>query len=48
MNNPVGLKTRAYRPASYSLDAIGEISEIMDIMPSNGRSGGGLTMLAST
>lgn len=37
-----------YRPGSYSLDAIGEISECIVIRPSNGRSGGGLTIFAST
>lgn len=34
---------RTYRPASYSLDAIGETSECMLMMPSYGRSGGGRT-----
>lgn len=42
------MHARTYRPASYSLDAMGEISEWMVIMPSKGRSGSGFTILAST
>ena len=37
-----------YRPTSYSLDAMGEISEWIVIVPSNGRSGVGLTIFAET
>jgi hypothetical protein len=42
------LATHTYRPISYSLDAMGDISEWIVIMPSKGRSGGGFTILAST
>jgi hypothetical protein len=40
--------TPTYRPTSYSLDAMGEISEWIVIVPSNGRSGVGLTIFAET
>lgn len=36
-----------YRPVSYELDAMGEISECMLMIPSRGRSSGGLTIFAS-
>ena len=36
------------RPISYSVDAMGDSSECMVMMPSNGLSGGGLTIFAST
>lgn len=39
---------RTYRPGSYSLDAMGEISEWIVTAPSNGRSGVGRTILPST
>lgn len=39
---------RTYRPVSYSLDAIKDISEWIEMVPSNGRSGGGFTIFAST
>lgn len=39
---------RTYRPGSYSVDAIGESSQWMVIMPSNGRCGSGRTIFAST
>lgn len=42
------LSTHTYRPDSYSLDAIGEISEWIVIVPSNGLSGAGFTIFAST
>ena len=41
-------KAPTYRPCSYSLEAMGDISEWMVICPSNGRSGDGLTIFAST
>jgi hypothetical protein len=41
-------KVHTYRPGSYSMDAIGDISECIVREPSNGRSGGGFTILAST
>jgi hypothetical protein len=41
-------RIRTYRPGSYSLDAMGDISECIVRVPSNGRSGGGFTILAST
>lgn len=37
-----------YRPGSYSLEAIGDISECIEMMPSSGLSGVGLTILPST
>lgn len=37
-----------YRPGSYSLEAMGEISEWIVMTPSNGRSGVGFTIFAST
>ena len=39
--------TRTYRPISYSLEAMGESSECIERMPSKGRSGVGLTIVAS-
>ena len=40
--------SEAYRPGSYSVDAIGESSQCMLIVPSNGRCGSGRTIFAST
>ena len=40
--------TRTYRPDSYSLEAMGDNSEWMLMIPSSGRSGGGFTIFAST
>lgn len=37
-----------YRPGSYSVDAMGESSQWMVIMPSNGRCVSGRTIFAST
>lgn len=43
-----GRRPRTYRPDSYSLDAMGEISEWIVMRPSSGRSGWGFTIFAST
>lgn len=39
---------RTYRPVSYSVDAMGEISEFMEMRPSKGRAASGFTIFAST
>jgi len=41
-------KVHTYRPVSYSLDAMGDISEWIVMIPSYGLSGEGLTIFAST